>query len=450
MMSNPRIKKTLMAVFFGRGLMAFRQILLVPLMLSHWGASYFGAWLIVSSIPSFLAMSNPGLGTSAAGRIANRSGDGNLVGNRITLVTASVMIAAVFGLVTAGLGVWCLIRGTETSVMEHEGLVVFMLMATLFVRMLAQPFHGCWVSIGRASTSLQLSNVYFVVDLVVCALVPMLGGRAELMTAVGLGWSALWLVSYLILTMRVQPGLLKPTAPTLEEARFLLGRGIGHQMGPLWQAMLFQGSILIAAHLFGSVGSALWGALRVVNRAGNQALELVSQSVGPEFQINRAKDDLASNRKLHAKAVLVSVLISTSMATGLMVAGSYLFTRWTHGTFEVPPIVWYVMPAGLVPFSLWWVSGEYQRSMNQPWALNAVGTLAAAVSLITTWAVSGTGIASLAWGSLVFELIMACFVLRRTLRLLGQTLSEFSSDLGDAFRQIIALISGMRFAQRRH
>lgn len=440
-MSRHRIKKTVVAVFFGRGLMAFRQILLVPLMLSTWGTSYYGAWLIVSSIPSFLAMSNPGLGTSAASRIANRPGDGNLEGNRTTLVTASVMIAGVFCLVVAALGAWSLIRGGEASVMEHEVWVVLFLMAALFVRMLAQPFHGCWVSIGRASTSLQLSNAYFVVDLLICALVPMLGGRAELMTAVGLGWSVVWLILYLVMTFRAQPGLLKPTAPTLEEARFLLGRGIGHQLGPLWQAMLFQGSILIAANLFGSVGSALWGALRVVNRAGNQALELVSQSVGPEFQINRAKDDIIANQKLHAKAVLVSVAISTSMAAGLMVAGSALFTRWTHGSFVVPSIVWLVMPAGLVPFSLWWVSGEYQRSMNKPWALNAVGTLAALASLATSWLLSAAGIASLAWGSLVFELIMACFVLRRTLRLLDQPLSAFISDLGEATKEIIAMIT---------
>ena len=416
-----RLRQTFVAILFGRGLMAVRQLLLVPILIKAWGIDYYGGWLIISSIPSFLSMSNLGLGTSAAARIATRKGDDSMELSKVTVATAWSLISSVLILVMLALAGWNAARPGSFSALEHGYPILLLLLAAYFVRLLAQPVHGWWVSQGKSGRSLHLNNVQACGELVVFAVIPLAGGNALQLSAVGLAWSLAWLVAYLWISSAAGCPLLFKARPKMAEAKALLSTGVGHQLSPLWQAILFQGSIMAAGALFGAPGAALWGALRVVTRAGNQVLELVSQSVGPEFQLNCANGDIPANRALHARAVVLSVAVSTMIACGLMIFGNQVFQIWTQHAFTVSPVVWWIMPLSLIPFSLWWVSGEYQRSVNRPWSINLWGVASASISLGVTWALRDLGIPCLAWGGLVFEVLMSIRVVPTTLKLLGDS-----------------------------
>lgn len=416
-----RLRQTFLAILFGRGLMAMRQLVLVPILIKAWGIDYYGNWLIISAIPSFLSMSNLGLGTSASARIATRKGEEFTAQSQVTVATAWSLILAIFGLVVLALSAWNALHPGSFAALEHGYQILLLLLAAYFIRLLAQPIHGWWVSQGKSGRSIHLNNLQSFGELVILAAVPLAGGDARLLALACMVWSAAWLVAYLAISASAACPLLFKARPQASEAKALLATGIGHQLSPLWQAILFQGSIMLAGALFGASGAALWGALRVVTRAGNQVLELISQSVGPEFQINCANGKLEANKALHARAVVLSVLVSAMIAAGLAIFGERVFQLWTQHAFTVSAEIWWIMPLSLIPFSLWWVSGEYQRSVNRPWGINLWGVASASLSLATAWALRHTGIVCLAWGALLFEVLMSMHVVPRTLKMLGDS-----------------------------
>ena len=55
---------------FFQAISAIIQIFGVPLCLTYWGASYYGEWLLLFTIPGYLSISDFGLGTSSSSEMA--------------------------------------------------------------------------------------------------------------------------------------------------------------------------------------------------------------------------------------------------------------------------------------------------------------------------------------------------------------------------------------------
>lgn len=434
-----RIRRTLFAVVCGRGVMALRQLLLVPILLRSWGVDYYGHWLMLTAIPSFLAMSNLGLGTSAGTRLALQRADAAPQAGARTVATAWTLIAVILVGLVATLFAWNRAFPEHFAAIEGGLWILLLLLGGQFLRMFSQPIHGWWVSKGKVSRSLHLGNLFAFGELLVYAAIPICGGSGIHLAAGVAAWALIWLQIYLWRSYVAGCRLYFRSKPCITEAKSLLAVGIGHQASPLWQAILFQGTILLAGNLFGATGAALWGAVRTLVRAGNQILELVSQSVGPEFQVHHAAQELEANRNLHAKSLLLSLLLSTFAAAGLVTIGPTAFGHWTRDAFSVPTSMWWIMALSLIPYSLWWVSGEYQRATNRPWVINICGVLAALASVTLTWCLAPLGYIALAWATLGFEVLMASFIMRRTLVLLGDPFPDFINRLATNCSGILRL-----------
>jgi hypothetical protein len=149
-----RVRRMFTAVFVGRGLIAVRQVMIIPLMLHAWGADYYGAWLILSSIPTFMAMSNLGVGTSARCRTLEVAA-GHISAARSTIKLGTMIVAAVgvLAVIVGYLGVNFFSQlQSPLHIVKHASGVMAVLLATTFVQMLAdwwthnsfQPSDSAW------------------------------------------------------------------------------------------------------------------------------------------------------------------------------------------------------------------------------------------------------------------------------------------------------------------
>jgi O-antigen/teichoic acid export membrane protein len=416
------------SVFCGRGLMAVRQLLLVPVLISAWGVNYYGHWLVLSAIPTFLAMSNMGFGTSAVLSIGLDVAAGRVAEAWNTLTTALWIILGIAVTVLAIAFAWMHFSAGAQTVSDgiaSPALVVTLLLATLFVRMLAQPLMGWWTGIGKPATPYHYSNLAAVGELILCIAVPVSGGNALVLASFLLQWNVIWLALFGFATYQLLdplPAHRRSPQINLSTARQLLTTGLGHQLGPLWQAVLFQGSLFLANALLGPAGAVLWASLRIVTRYGNQLLELIGQSLSPEFQLAYAEGNTNRLRQLHAVGLVGSSILSTAVSLGLIAVGPSLFRIWTRHAFVVPLGAWWIMSLSIIPCALWWISGEYQRSINQPWRLNMCALFASLVSVACMGAGGKYGIIAFAFGSLLFDVSMVALVLPITLKLLDDTI----------------------------
>ncbi|RYF45323.1 MAG: hypothetical protein EOO38_16245 [Cytophagaceae bacterium] len=313
-----RLKQTLISVFLGRGILATRQLLLVSVLIQAWGVNYYGAWLVLSAIPSFLAMSNLGLGTSAHYTIAIDLPAGRKEEAWDTLITALWMILTLGVVAVAGTLFWMYWQQTgsnHTGLIEHSWLVVPLLLGSLFVRMLGQPFYGCWAGLKKPAVANHFVNLLYFGELAVSLSIPLLGGKALQLAFCVFVWTSLWYVFIAFRTFKALQQnslIIKRFLPDMERAKGLLSVGLGHQLTPLWQAVLFQGSVVLANSALGPAGAALWGTLRMATRSCDQLLEFIGQSIGPEFQLAFGAGDMEKVRKLHAVGFISSFLLSAA------------------------------------------------------------------------------------------------------------------------------------------
>ena len=105
-------------------------------------------------------------------------------------------------------------------------------------------------------------------------------------------------------------------------------------------------------------------------------------------------------------------------------AGNWVYTFWTQGALKVPLLIWPILGFGLILNALWWTSGLVHRATNQPWSMNLTGVGAAITALGIMWSLGaiGFGVLGLAIGAVVFEVIMAGYVLKTSLRITADTL----------------------------
>lgn len=422
-----RLKRVFLSLLLSRGIMAIRQLLMVPVFIRVWGVEYYGEWLAVSAIPSFLAMSNLGLGTAAGIGISIDVAAGKYASAWRTFVSISgLLIALSIAMLIPALGAaWAYSHvGWGTRHVESVALVFVTLAATAMSRLVVPVWNGWWVGAGRAASANHWNNLYALVELLIGFAVLWWRADALFFSCALLFWNLIWLAAYFYATasqVRARGITLGIYLAEWKEVKKLLGVGIGHQLCPLWQAILFQGSILLATYILGPAGAALWGALRVMARSVNQILELISQSLGPEYQLAYAEGDWDKLRQLHSAGLVSSVGLASACALCLGIFGLPIFHVWTNKQFVVPTHAWALLIGSLIPCAFWWSSQELQRSLNLPWFVNLWGSVAALISLSIMSVSAYIGITGFGLGTLVFECMMSLAVLRKSCDLLNES-----------------------------
>lgn len=422
----------IVAVLFGRGIMAIRQIVTVPVLLSAWGVEYYGSWMILSAIPTFLAMSNLGIGTSGNLKISHHLASNRLVEARRVFLTSQILIGIIGITVTAiSFGMASIYESTTSSLLGQPALILGALLLTAFLQMSAVSAIGWWTGNGAPSKGYHHLNIGSLVAFIISIAVPMSGGDAKLLSLSLLAWQLIWLGSFFLITSKAFGPLVDKHNSRFDAdtAFSLIKSGSGHQLGALSQALVFQGSIVLAGHLFGSNGAALWSALRIVTRSGNQLLEIVSASLSPEFQVAYASNQISKLRTLHIGGLLASFSIATIAVPSLLLFGETAFNIWTSNVFQVSSTAFWIMSLSIIPASLWINSAEVQRAANQPWRINTHFLLAAAASLLIILQLQQYKMVAMAAGAMVFDLLVAALIMPTTLRLLNSTPRSFLLDI---------------------
>ena len=422
-----RLKWNFTAAFVGKVVSVCNQVLLVPLFLYAWGSEYYGIWLLLSAIPSFLSMSNVGVGTAANTEIVLAIGQGNerkanrVLGSAWLFIVVIGCVVATVIMVAHALGFGVDLFGSNQSLVSGHSRIILVLFASVIVMMMRQPLEGFWTARKKASNAMFFGAAASAGELAACAVVLMFSGPAEALAMTILGARTLALIAFFIASRRYVD-LRLPLTPDLSLVRSLLGRGMGFQLSVLWQAILFQGSLFLAQGVLGPAGVATWGTIRTLSRSGNQLLALINQAIMPELQNEIAVDNLTDAKRIYHAGIRVAFGAGLAVALPMSVVGGPFYTFWTGGTLSVTPWIWPIMAIGLVLNAVWLTSDLVQQALNRPWYSSSCG-LASAIISVAVMYVAGLqfGILGFATGAVVFEALMAFAIPRRSLQLLNQS-----------------------------
>lgn len=429
-----RVAAALAANAFGQVVTVGSLILLTPLFFRAWGATLYGEWLILSSIPAYLLMADLGIGTAAGNEMSMRAGAGDRRGAQQTffgslwLAVGTSMVVLLLGSMASLVAFHWRLPATP-SLLPRDTVIILMGLSLAvgfaFVGGVLQAGFRCC---ERNALGIFLANLARLVDALVTGAL-LLIGQSPL-------WVCLWTLPVKLLLLLVQLGILRRVCPWLfapgvsadtQILRRLIKPALGFLAFPLGNAIALQGPILIIGTVFGGASVAMFAALRTLARLPLQITNMFNWSVSPEMSRAFGAGDLQLLRRLHRAGYGVSFCIVVMSALGLELLGHALIRLWlgTHAPFDAT--VFAVLVLATVLTSIWsasWVvlaaTNQHLRSGMVYVVVNALCIAAAAVAA-RLWGWTG-----LLLPMLLAEVLLLLWVSSTVLRTTGDSLRPFA------------------------
>lgn len=402
------------------------QLLLVPFFLTAWGAAYYGEWLTLSIIPSVLAFSDLGFGSAVSNGfvLAYASGDrqsaANIARSGLWVITGSVLLGA---LLTAAV----MVVGSRMGLFDKSLIdardatlaVLFMMVAKL-LSFYNQIVEGYFRAVRRAALGTLLGSGSHVAGIVVGIAVLYAGSGVVGYALTHLLVTVAYMVVYYAIGLRQIDFSDIRSRVVRSDVRMIVTKGMGYMMSPIWQSIYFQGGTFVVRLVLGPEAVALFNTVRTACRSVTQIFSTIYGSVFPDMQYEYGRGNMTSARRLFRIAAVFSFVVALVGTGALMLFGQWLYGLWTRSTLTVPTLVWDLFMVGILLNATWWTASSIYRVVNKPFHFAIASTSTAVFSVGLSYVLAlGFGLTGAVVGTVVFDAIMAVYVLPDSCRLLG-------------------------------
>src|SRR5262249_15813386 len=124
------------------------QFLMVPFFAQYWGAQKYGVWLMISTIPTYIALGDLGFGAASATAMSLKSARGELNGALSTFQT-TFLVLCISSLITTGV-CYVLVAFFFDSIVSHLNIeyltdaktALYFLILSSGISLLGGIYHG--------------------------------------------------------------------------------------------------------------------------------------------------------------------------------------------------------------------------------------------------------------------------------------------------------------------
>ena len=414
------------------------QLLLVPFFLLSWGAAYYGEWLTLTIIPAILAYSDLGFGSAAANSFVlayaagDRQGAANLRRSGMLIVTCAVALGAVLTVCVLAVGREA--RLFDKSLIEAgEAMVaVTFMMVSRLMMFYHHIFEGCFRAARRAATASFMTSGVHVLNLGVGMAVLLCGGGVGAYAFAMFCCAAAYTAFYYFISRR-QVDLRGARGHILKsDIKMMTSKGMGYLMAPVWQSIYFQGGTFVVRVVLGPESVAMFNTVRTLCRSVNQLYAIIGGSVTPDLQFEYGRGNMVTARRLLRMAVLLSMALAFIGVLFLLLFGQTFYAWWTASVLSVPDTVWYLFIAGIFLNAVWWTAGLVYGATNRPLRISLAGLITAVLSVCASYVLARLwGLEGAVAGTLLFDIVMAAYVLPDSFRMMGMRVSDIVTHIGE-------------------
>lgn len=439
-----RIARGLAANIGGMGITLVIQLVTVPVFLAAWGVPTYGEWLVLSAVPTYVALSDLSFSSVAGNSMvmleaAGKRTDAVTLGRRlwsiVTVMTGIAVLAAVaIALVFGGA------FGNGAAIPASEARIV---LAALFLQVAVGNQYGvldAWYrAAGRyplGTTMRQLGRLLEFGTLIGAVLIGARPGMAAM--AFLAGSSAGFAVSWVVLRWAVPWSTFRPERPHLRTFRELLAPGVAYTAFPIGNALSLQGLTIVVGSTLGVAAVVVFSTTRTITRVALQAMSSINGAIWPELSRSVGSDRVEEARAILRRATQVSLAVSLSLVVLLALLGPLIIRSWTHSIVDPPRELLYVLLLVVVGNSVSNTLSTVLFATNQHkrlavvYLLGVVAAVLAAIPLSSALGLPGTAMALLA-----IEVGMVVYVLPAALRVVKDRPRPFlrsALDVREAIR----------------
>lgn len=383
-----RILSGISANLVGQVLVACMQLVGIPIFISTWGKDYYGEWLILCSIPSYLGMSDLGLGTVATTEIAMciSRGDTQQASKlfraafwSINLVGIGMCLLFLLAMFVSPWHVWLnLHKTTPDEAFLTMGLLTLYVLGTI---VLTLPL-GLYRVAGHYGRGQIVSYIFRFIEFLAVVMV-VLGGNSMWVAAAAMVFvRIIFVLSLFPEARKLAPWLvLFPDKWDFKAITHLLSPSISITAVYFGQALINQGLVTIIGVVGSAANAVVFSTIRTLCNVARQIIGSVNLSVFSEFSISIGKGDLVAAQRLHVHSAQANFVLTLIAVLGLKIAGSFILYYWTKGQVSAiePFFSFYLMY--LLFNSLWsgsWnmlIGSNQHKGLTRYFLLSNIGAL---------------------------------------------------------------------------
>jgi O-antigen/teichoic acid export membrane protein len=415
-----------------QGVNAIIQIAGIPLLLKFWGVHYYGEWLLLFTIPSYIAMSDMGLGSSTTSELsmlveAKRDAEAKSI-LRNTFWFILIVGGIPFLLLTTSLFIlpwydWLNFSAIPSD--EFKPAFVFLVLYIYLALFLTIPL-GYYRVRQIYHRERYISSFFRVFEFVAIILAVMAGYKIIMVAFIYFIVRLLNLVFVLFdLTRKFESFRLLPFGFKYREIRHLLRPGLSAMTIYMGQNFMVQGLVSIIGIGVGSAQVVLFSTTRTLVNVVKQVVGIINLSVTSEFSYAYGAGNLSLLRKIFKLASRGNALIAFILLVGLYVFGHQVISMWTGGKVEVLEPFFTLILIGAF-FSTFWNTHLLLLVSTNLLGRTGIWFLGAAIMLLvinSIW-INQFGLSGVAITILCFELLMLGIMLSGTRPILHSVLEK--------------------------
>jgi O-antigen/teichoic acid export membrane protein len=410
------------------------QIGSVPLFLHFWGKFLYGEWILLSTVPSYFALSDLGFANAAGTEMTLRMGRGDQAGALKVFQCAWVLVTgvslAVVGAMLIGVRFLPLSQWLHITSLSHQEVVtvVSILVFQVFFDLQTGLIGNGYRCDGNFAIGTMVRNLQRLAEFVVGAVALCLGAHlAVLALCVMLTRLLGNLLSFLDVRRRSPWLVLGWRHADRATLKLITSPALTFMGFPLGHALSLQGMVTVVGMTLGPGVVVLFSTSRTLTRFVWQLLNAITNTVWVELSTAFGADDIALARRLHRRACQAALWIALVCSVALFFAGPLIFPLWTHDKSVVfnPSLFGLLLVVGLCN-SLWSTSYVVLISVNRHQRLAAVYVAATALSMALGYVlIPLLGLPGAALSLLVIDVFMSFYVVSRSLELVQDHLGDF-------------------------
>jgi O-antigen/teichoic acid export membrane protein len=425
----------LLAQGWSKGSAVILRLVSVPAFIGILGIEDYGRWLVLSAIPSWLSLADVGFGTVSVNQITMDIAAGKhdsaraIYSTTCALLTILIAGGAVVLALTVPIIPWATYLDLSTGRQNELVNAVILLGLSTFLALSTSLFLARFQATGQFHKYTMITSGKSWLDVGLVLSAALYSNRLDVLAGASLAVQLIFLITISFCSRDILPLLrFKADSVSTKILSSLFQQGVSFQALPLSNALLFQGTLLAIQFTLGPSAVAVYGTARTLVRSINQAMTMFTQSAWPEMCRLMGGKDYTSAANLHRVAVGLSFAVALGGSCCLIAFGLPVYNLWTKGTLHLSWEILIVLVLGLPLNSIWNTSSVVHISTNQHSGLAVrylIGSiLALFLTLITTPAI---GVLGAALSSLLVDLLLIPYVLKKSLAMTNDTLKAFTT-----------------------
>lgn len=344
----------------------------VPLLLSAWGARTFGLWLVISAIPSYLALADFGFSGAAGNDMTLAMARGAHAEARAVFQSLLVLNGLVsLGVVAIVLTVVLLIPNhfmPKTSFISSAEVRLVWVVQTIQVAatLSCGALGGGFQSSGRYAFGVILANSARLMESAALVAGALLFHRfaiaAALMLAVRFAALAVMATVLIRGAPWLRPGF---RYASLAQIRRLTAPALAAAAMPAAFAISLQGFVLVIGATLSLDAVAVFSTVRTLTRTAIQAGNVVNLTIMPEVTRAFGAGDLQRTRRLIQLNLISAIVLNATAFAVVVVFGSRVVTVWTRGHLTPDPLLVIGLAAVAALHSFWLLKANLVLAVNR-------------------------------------------------------------------------------------